>query len=49
MRLAEQVERPESARGDPLRRLEDYVRSLKAKLGPHGHHIQPEGQGFVLS
>jgi hypothetical protein len=49
MRLAEQVERPESARGDPLRRLEDYVRSLKAKLGPHGHHIHPEGQGFVLS
>jgi hypothetical protein len=49
MRLAEQVERPESARGDPLRRLEDYVRSLKAKLGPHGQHIQPEGQGFVLS
>jgi hypothetical protein len=49
MRQAEQVERPDQVRGDPLRRLEEYLRRLKAKLGPAGRHIQPAGKGYALA
>ena len=48
MRLAEQVERSERAQGNPLRRLDEYVRQLKAKIGPAGQHIQPAGDGYRL-
>jgi hypothetical protein len=46
MREAEQDERGSQARGDPLRRLEVYVRQLRAKLGPAGHRVQPAGDGY---
>jgi hypothetical protein len=48
MRLAEQHERSERIRGDPLRRLDEYVQQLKAKLGPAGQMIQPAGDGYRL-
>jgi hypothetical protein len=46
MRLAEQLERSGKPSGDPLRRLDNYLRQLKAKLGPAGHRLQPAGQGY---
>lgn len=49
MREAEQVERPGRVRGDPLRRLEEYMRQLKAKLGPAGHHVQLQDDGYALA
>ncbi len=48
MRLAEQAERSRRVQGDPLTRLEAYVRQLKAKLGPAGHLIRPTGDGYKL-
>jgi hypothetical protein len=48
MRNAEQQERSRHVQGDPLRRLEEYVRQLRAKLGPAGHLIQPTGDGYKL-
>ena len=48
MRLAEQVERSGRVQGDPLSRLEAYVRQLRAKIGPAGHLIQPTGDGYKL-
>ncbi len=49
MRRGEQTERSDKLHGDPLRRLEEYMRQLKAKLGPAGHHIQPAGEGYKLA
>jgi hypothetical protein len=49
MRLAEHVERSEKIAGDPLRRLHEYVRQLKAKIGPAGPLIQPGGDGYRLA
>jgi hypothetical protein len=49
MRLAENVERSEKVSGDPLRRLHEYIRQLKAKIGPAGWLIQPSGDGYRLS
>lgn len=49
MRLAEREERSEKIAGDPLRRLHEYVRQLKAKIGPSGALIQPSGDGYRLS
>jgi hypothetical protein len=46
MRVAEQDERGGQARGDPLRRLDAYVRQMRAKLGPAGYRVQPAGDGF---
>ncbi len=46
MRLAEQHERAGRQHGDPLRRLDNYLRQLKAKLGPAGRRIQPAGDGY---
>jgi hypothetical protein len=48
MRLAEQEERGAQARGDPLRRLDEYLRQLRAKLGPAGSRLQPTGDGYRL-
>jgi hypothetical protein len=48
MRLAEHVERSEKIAGDPLRRLHEYVRQLKVKIGPVGPLIQPGGDGYRL-
>jgi hypothetical protein len=48
MRQAEQAERSRRVQGDPLRRLEEYVRQLRAKIGPAGHWIQPTGDGYKL-
>jgi DNA-binding response OmpR family regulator len=48
MRDAEQQERSRRVQGDPLRRLEEYVRQLRAKLGPAGHLIEPTGDGYKL-
>ena len=48
MRLAEQTERARHVQGDPLRRLNEYVRQLKAKIGPAGYLIQPSGDGYKL-
>jgi hypothetical protein len=48
MRLAEQSERSRHVQGDPLRRLDEYMRQLKAKIGPAGHLIQPSGDGYKL-
>ena len=48
MRLAEQTGQSERVAGDPLRRLEEYLRQLKAKIGPAGHLIQPAGDGYRL-
>jgi hypothetical protein len=48
MRLAEQAERSERAIGNPRRRLDEYIRQLKAKIGPAGYHIQPAGDGYRL-
>ena len=49
MRLAEHEERSEKIAGDPLRRLHEYMRQLKAKIGPAGWLIQPSGDGYRLS
>ncbi len=49
MRLAEQTERSEKVSGDPLRRLHEYVRQLKARLGPAGGLIQHSGDGYRLA
>jgi hypothetical protein len=49
MRAAEHVERSEKIAGDPLRRLHEYVRQLKAKIGPTGPLIQPSGDGYRLA
>jgi hypothetical protein len=49
MRQAENVERSEKIAGDPLRRLHEYVRQLKAKIGPAGWLIQPSGEGYRLA
>jgi|GEM_PF-586775 len=46
MRLAEQQERAGKLHGDPLRRLDNTLRQLKAKLGPAGRRIQPAGEGY---
>ncbi len=48
MRQAEQESRSRHVQGDPLRRLEEYVRQLRAKLGPAGRLIQPTGDGYKL-
>ncbi len=48
MRLAEQQERSERLHGDPLRRLDEYMQRLKAKLGPAGQLITPAGDGYRL-
>lgn len=48
MRLAEQTERSRRVQGDPLRRLEEYVRQLRAKIGPAGQWVQPVGDGYKL-
>ena len=48
MRQAEQSERSRRVQGDPLRRLEEYVRQLRAKIGPAGQWIQPTGDGYKL-
>lgn len=48
MRLAEQHERSRRVQGDPLRRLEEYVRQLKAKIGPAGYLIESVGDGYRL-
>ena len=49
MRLAEQTERSDKAAGDPLRRVDEYMRQLKAKLGPAGRWIRPAGDGYQLT
>ena len=49
MRLAEHVERSEKIAGNPLRRLHEYIRQLKAKLGPAGALIQPSSDGYRLA
>jgi len=49
MRLAENVERSEKIAGDPLRRLHEYIRLLKAKIGPAGWLIHPAGDGYRLA
>ena len=46
MRLAEQLERNEKVAGDPLRRLDNYLRQLRVKLGPAGRRVQPAGAGW---
>ncbi len=46
MRLGEQLERSGKLAGDPLRRLDNYLRQLKAKLGPAGRRVQPAGEGY---
>jgi hypothetical protein len=48
MRLAEQTERSAKIAGDPLRRLHEYVRQLRAKIGPAGSLILPNGDGYRL-
>jgi hypothetical protein len=48
MRLAEQTQRSRRVQGDPLRRLDEYVRGLKAKIGPAGYLIEPVGDGYRL-
>ncbi|MEP7357365.1 MAG: AAA family ATPase [Anaerolineales bacterium] len=49
MRRAEQTERSDKVAGDPLRRLDEYVRHLQAKLGAAGRFIHPAGDGYRLS
>ena len=46
MRQAEQLERTGKGGGDPLRRLDNYLRQLRAKLGPAGRHVQPAGAAW---
>jgi hypothetical protein len=48
MRRAEQTERSDKVTGDPLRRLDEYVRHLQAKLGSAGRFIHPAGDGYRL-
>jgi hypothetical protein len=45
---AEQTERSDKVTGDPLRRLDEYVRHLQAKLGSAGRLIHPAGDGYRL-
>jgi hypothetical protein len=49
MRRAEQTERSDRVAGDPLRRLDEYVRHLQAKLGAAGRHIHPAGDGYRMA
>ena len=49
MRLADQSERSEKIDGYQLRRLHEYVRQLKARLGPFGHLIEHSGDGYRLA
>ncbi len=49
MRDAEEIQPTHDVHGDPLRRLEQYVYRLKAKLGEAGHFIRPEGDGYALA
>lgn len=46
MRRGEQQERAGRVAGDPLRRLDNYLRQLQAKLGPAGRRVQPAGEGW---
>lgn len=46
MRAGEQQERSGRVAGDPLRRLDHYLRQLQAKLGPAAPHVQPAGEGY---
>jgi hypothetical protein len=48
MRRAELTERSDKVTGDPLRRLDEYVRHLQAKLGSAGRLIRPAGDGYRL-
>jgi hypothetical protein len=48
MRHAERTHRSRPVPGDPLRRLEQYVRQLRAKIGPSGHLIETTGEGYKL-
>lgn len=49
MRLAEQADRSMVAHGSPLRRLEQYVQQLKAKIGPASVLIQSTNDGYCMS
>ena len=48
MRRAELTERSDKVTGDPLRRLDEYMRHLQAKLGSAGRLIHPAGDGYRL-
>jgi hypothetical protein len=49
MRSAERREPNVDLHGNPLRRLEQYIQQIKAKLGPVGDVIQSTGNGYRIS
>lgn len=45
---AEFFDRGEKPLGPPLERLTAYIRRLRAKLGPAGVLVRPDGDGYIL-
>jgi len=48
MRRAEQMDRSIAAPGNPLRRLEQYVHQIKAKIDSASELIQPVGNAYMM-